>query len=402
MDIANANSDLTRSVLSSWRFGIAICIFVLASVAIRDLFGSKYPYPAFLLPLLILGFVVSKLERWHLVTLWSVSGVLFAELVAFILGFHGYIVVHDVTFTFGHYIIATSINLFSEIVLSAILATIGARITTIDYDEDGVMRSIDIKRALNLRLLMFIVALPLLIIVARSFEVEVILSLTNVETSVWSLMQSDLLGYFMMTPLLIGVAFTLVGAPNLSSSWRPKRLFYSIYVGLLILSCGFIAFKIVTITFPIVMAISTSLALIGMLTPTMQIAGRLLLLNYVALFFSLQYVQAEKIEVIIAVIVLSVGTYVIMVLRTISQFEMDRAKRKVVDLLSTAQSYLESGMNAYIIQDHEFKYVFVSREMTKMSGYNLENIPQPTDLYLNYSHTFNDQHRQRLIQAAVD
>lgn len=91
-----------------------------------------------------------------------------------------------------------------------------------------------------------------------------------------------------------------------------------------------------------------------------------------------------------------------MVLRTISQFEMDRAKRKVVDLLSTAQSYLESGMNAYIIQDHEFKYVFVSREMTKMSGYNLENIPQPTDLYLNYSHTFNDQHRQRLIQAAVD
>ena len=399
-DTDSANSELTRSVLGTWRFGIAVCCFTLASIAIRDLFDSKDLYPAFLLPLLILGFIVQRFGRWHLVTLWSVLGVLVGELVAFVFGLHGFIVFNEITYTLRHHIIATSIHLLSEIVLSATLATIGARITTIDYDEDGVMRSIDIKRALNLRLLLFAGALPLLIGVVRLIEVRVISSLTNVETSALLFMQSDLLGYFMMTPLLIGASFTLVKAPNLYPFWRPKRGFFSIYTGLLILSCSLIEAKIVDFTFPTVMAISTVLAFIGMLTPALHIAGSLLLLNHIFLFFSLQHVEVEPIEVIIAVTVLSVGTYVIMLLRTVAQYEMNKSQQKVESLLATAQSYLESGLNTYAVQDSDFNIVFASKAFTELTGFTVDTLPPPQILYENYDDTFSKQHRQRVSDAA--
>lgn len=402
LDVKNESFNIARSALGTWRFGIVICLCVLATIIVRDLFGNTDLYPAFLLPFLILAFVMHRFDRWHLVILWSVLGVLVAELVAFVFGLNEYIVFQEVAHTSGHAIIATSIHLVSEIILSAVLAAIGARITLIEHGDDGILRSIEIKQALNLRLLMFVLALPLLLGIVRSIEARVLLSLLNVEISAWVFLQSDLLGYFMLTPLLIGVTFTLVGAPDLNPSLRLNWWVYSIYVGSLLFGCGLIAAKIGNLTFQSVAAASTLFAFFGMLTSSLQIAGSLLLLNYAALLLCLQYVEAEPLEVMVTVIVLSVGTYVIMLLRVIAQFEMNNAQKKVEGLLANAQTYLESGMNAYIIQNHEFDYVFMSRAMTKMTGYSLENIPQPSGIYANYSVAFNDQHRQRLLNADFD
>ena len=212
----------------------------------------------------------------------------------------------------------------TDLALAAGLAWMVLQVIRVSYDEAGLISKIDIENIFTWRLFAFYVALPLAIYLMRSFEAAFSASLLSVDVKTWTLIQSDLLGYFIMLPGVGGAILALIGAPRLEPDLKPSWAYVLGYITLVVGICAAIATETVTITSSTIIPIFGFIVVIGTLMPTLHIAGRLLILNFAGLLFLTQYIAFTPVELIAIVIAFSLATCVVLLLRLIAQIKKQK------------------------------------------------------------------------------
>ena len=352
------------------------------------------------LPVLVAALAIRQVQYWPVTALWAGLGMIGAMLVMELLGVEGHYAGIGTPHSIRLGIMLGALEVGTDLALAAGLAWMVLQVARVSYDEAGVISKIDIENIFTWRLFAFIVALPLAVYLMRSFEAAVSASLLSVDVKTWSLIQSDLLGYFIMLPAVTGVVLVFVGVPRLEPDLNPIWAYVLGYITLVVGICAAIATETVTITSSTIIPIFGFIVVIGTLMPTLHIAGRLLILNFAGLLFLTQYIAFTPVELIAIVIAFSLATCVVLLLRLIAQIKMNRAAGKLSDLKKVAESYLEAGLNSYIIQDEHYNVVFASKAFTELTGFTVDTLPPPQILYENYDDTFSKQHRQRVNDAA--
>ena len=72
--------------------------------------------------------------------------------------------------------------------------------------------------------------------------------------------------------------------------------------------------------------------------------------------------------------------------------DTEENRQNAIKLLNQANAYLQNGVNAYVINDTEFRNIFVSEEFTSLTGYDEQSFSTAENFYLNF------ENRDRILQ----
>ena len=330
--------------------------------------------PWLVLPTLVTAFAIRQIQYWPVTALRAGVGLISAMLVMQLLGIDDHYASIGTPHSILTDIVLGALEVGTDLALAVGLAWMVLQVARVSYDENGVISKIDIENIFTWRLFAFFAALPLAIYLMRSFEAAVSASLLSVDINTWSLIQSDLLGYFIMLPAVIGAVLALIGVPRLEPDLKPIWAYVLGYITLVVGLCAAIAAETVTLTSSTIIPIFGFIVVIGLLMPTLHIAGRLLIVNFAGLFFLTQYIAFTPIELIAIVIAFSLATLFVMLLRLIAQIKMNRAQELTA-------VYLQSGTGTFAIMSEEQEFEYVSELFLHMTGYStLQELPHLHDL----------------------
>ena len=332
-----------------------------------------------------------QVQYWPVTALWAGLGMIGAMLVMELLGVEG----HHAGSGTPHSILTDirlgALEVGTDLALAAGLAWMVLQVIRVSYDEAGLISKIDIENIFTWRLFAFYVALPLAIYLMRSFEAAFSASLLSVDVKTWTLIQSDLLGYFIMLPGVGGAVLVLVGVPRLEPDLKPSWAYVLGYITLVVGLCVAIATETVTITSSTIIPIFGFIVVIGTLMPTLHIAGRLLILNFAGLFFLTQYIAFTPIELVAIGIAFSLVTLFVMLFCVIAQIKRNRAQELTA-------VYLQSGTGVFAIMSEEQEFEYASELFLHMTGYStLQELPHLHELITS----LNKEEHTKLHEQAM-
>jgi len=92
-----------------------------------------------------------------------------------------------------------------------------------------------------------------------------------------------------------------------------------------------------------------------------------------------------------------VGRLLITAFEDVTAIEEQRAQ--LDHLKKTAELYLESGINAYGIQNDNFEHLYLSKAFINLTGYTVDTMPNHKDFYPDYDEINAKRRREELVKA---
>ena len=358
-----SDSQNIRRVFTTPRLSVAVFVIAAASYFSNHHFSDSGLSPCFVLPVLVGAFAIRQVQYWPVTALWAGLGLISAMLVMELLGIDDHYASIGTPHSILTDIVLGALKVGTDLALAAGLAWMGLLLSSVTHDENGVISKIDIENIFTWRLFAFFVALPLAIYLMRSIEAAVSASLLSVDINTWSLIQSDLLGYFIMLPAVTGAVLALIGVPRLEPDLKPIWAYVLGYITLVVGLCAAIAFSLVVFEPSTLMPLFAFIALLGMFFPTMHIAGRLLLVNFAGLFFASSNGASAAKEIFPGIIAFSLGTLIVMLLRLIAQIKMNRAQEEKQAALERSETFLRAGTGAFAVYDRDINLIYASEPL---------------------------------------
>ena len=202
---------------------LSVALFVVAVVSYfitHHLSGSGLS-PWLVLPVLVADFAIRQVQYWPVTALRAGVGLISAMLVMELLGIDAHYASIGTPHSISIDILLGALEVGTDLALATGLAWMALQIARVSYDEAGVISEIDIENIFTWRLFAFFVVLPFAIYLMRSFEAAVSASLFSVDVNTWTLIQSDLLGYFIMLPSVVVAVLALIGVPLFEPDLKP-------------------------------------------------------------------------------------------------------------------------------------------------------------------------------------
>ena len=209
------NSENIRRGFTTPRLSVAIFVFAAASYFINYNLSDSGLSLSLVLPVLVGAFAIRQVQHWPVTALWTGVGLIGAMVVMELFGVEVHHAVTGTPHSISIDMWFRTLEVGTDLALAAGLAWMGLQVVRASYDETGVISEVDVENIFTWRLFAFFVALPLAVYLMRSFEAGVSASLLSVDVNTWSLIQSDLLGYFIMLPGVVGAVLALTGVPRL-------------------------------------------------------------------------------------------------------------------------------------------------------------------------------------------
>ena len=357
------DSQSIRRLFTTPMLSVAVFVVAVVSYFASNQLSDLGPSPWLVLPVLVAAFVARQVQYWPATALRVGLGMITAIVVMHLFGMEVHHAGTDAAHSTLIHIAFGALEVGTELALAVGLAWMALHFARVSYDEAGVMSEMDIENIFTWRLFAFFAALPLAIYLVRSFEAAVSTSLLSVDVNTWTLIQSDLLGYFIMLPGVVGAVLALVGVPRLEPDLKPIWAYVLGYITLVVGLCAAIAFSLVEFETSTLMPLFGFIALLGMFFPTMHIAGRLLLVNFTGLFFASDIGGIEAKDVFPAVIAFSLGTLFVMLLRLIVQIKMNRAQEEKQAALERSETFLRAGTGAFAVYDLDINLIYASEPL---------------------------------------
>lgn len=241
--------------------------------------------------LIVGGFAARSFDHWPVSALWSGVALIAAQITAYSFGVPVHHGLADIPHGISTHLQLMFLETLTDLTIGAGIALGAINITKVTYDSQGFIRSIHIEGIFNKWFFILFIVLPFLILGVRSLEAGVISAFLHAHLDTWHLIQSDILGYFMMMPVVFGAILSLIRTPTLKPDIKPLWAYMMGLTILVIAACAAAATETIILT-PVQMILMHGLiGIAALILPSLHVVGRLLLLNSLGILFSSQFIE---------------------------------------------------------------------------------------------------------------